>query len=93
MATATESNVASNISATTAAFTLRGGLYGIAAHATWGGGSAALQVLLPDNASWTDAHAQFTTDGYLTANLPAGQYRWRVTTATAVYLSATSILG
>ena len=32
----------SNISASTAAFTLRGGNYGLTCHATWGGGNVAL---------------------------------------------------
>jgi hypothetical protein len=46
MATAAESVQFSNISATTAAFTLRGGAaYALTVHATFGGGNLQLQIL------------------------------------------------
>src|ERR1039458_5148545 len=41
-----------NISATPAAFTLRGGNYGLTCHATWGGGSITLQRLSPDGSTY-----------------------------------------
>ena len=48
MATAVDSKEFSNISAPTAAFTLKGGYYFLACVATFGGGNVELQVLGPD---------------------------------------------
>ena len=45
----------SNISATTAAFTLNGGYYMVAAVATFGGGNVELQMLGPDQSTWLSA--------------------------------------
>jgi len=75
----------SNISATTAAFTLRGGNYGITCHATFGGGNVVLQRLATDGASWINVITALTADGYASANLPSGSYRIAITTATAVF--------
>lgn len=86
-----ESQTFSNISATTAAFTLRGGLYGVTAKGTWGGGSLTLQRLAADATTYITALAAFTTDGYATVSLPPGQYKFAVATATAVYVDITSI--
>ena len=88
MATATDFAKFSNISATTALFTLRGGLYAVAVHATFGGGSVKLQTLLPDGATVLSVSAgtDFTADGYNTVNLPPGQYQFTITTATAVFV-------
>jgi len=88
MATATETVSFSNISATTAAFTLRGGKYGMGVTATFGGGSVKLQVLLPDNSTFISVSAgtDFTAAGYGPAiDLPSGQYRLTVATATAIF--------
>lgn len=74
-----------NISASTAAFVLRGGNYGLTCHATWGGGNVALQRLSPDGSSYVTVITALTADGYGNANLPSGSYRLQVTTATAVY--------
>lgn len=75
----------SNISATPASFTLRGGNYGVTCHATWGGGNVVLQRLSPDGTSYVSVITAMTADGYANNNLPSGTYRLAVTTATGVY--------
>ncbi len=80
-----------NISATTAAFTLKGGSYGITAKATWGGGSVTLQKLSRDGTNYVTALTAFTADGYQTVTLPPGTYRFLVATASAIYLEMTAI--
>jgi len=92
--TATDAKSFSNISAATAAFTLRGGYYVATAVATWGGGSVDLQILGPDDSTWlacpTAVH--FTANAAIAAgDLPPGQYRFNVTTATAVYCRVSSV--
>jgi hypothetical protein len=84
-------NSFTNISATTAAFTLPPGNYGVTAKATWGGGNVALQRRAADNSTYVTCLTAFTADGYATVNLPAGTYRFAVTTATAVYLELAAI--
>lgn len=93
MATATDGNLASNISANSSAFQLRGGKYAVAAVATFGGGSVKLQALGPDGSTYLSVASgtDFTAAGYGTVDLPPGQYRWTVATATAVYASVTRI--
>jgi hypothetical protein len=86
-----ESQVFSNIAANTAGFTLRGGLYGVKATATFSAGSVTLQVLADDGSTWLTAMTAFSAAGYASAYLPAGTYRFGVTTATAVYCSVTGI--
>lgn len=88
---ATETVKHSNISATTAAFSLRGGKYMLAASATWGGGTATLEVLGPDGTTWLTAATAISANGVATADLAPGSYRWAIATATAVYLSVTSV--
>lgn len=75
----------SNISSTTSAFTLRGGLYGMTVKATWGGGSVTLQRLAADATTYVTALTAFAADGYATVSLPAGTYKVAVATATGVY--------
>lgn len=83
---ATDSSpVFSNISATTAAFALLGGKYCCAVTATFSGGSVQLQMLAVDGATWFNLGAAFTVAGSQNFDLPAGQYRFVITTATAVY--------
>lgn len=82
----------SNISATPASFTLRGGCYGVMANATWGGGSLTLQRLSVDGATYVTVMTAFSADGYASANLPGGTYRLLVATATAIYVDVTSIV-
>jgi hypothetical protein len=81
----------SNISATTSAFTLRGGNYGITVTATFGGGSVTLQRLAPDGSTYVTVVTAFTAAGYASANLPSGTYRLTIATATAVYADVVSI--
>lgn len=86
----------SNISATTAAFTLRGGAYTLDVQATFGGGSVTLQRLGPDGTNYitADAAASVTAAGTTGAMaLPPGQYRLLVTTATAVYATVARVPG
>ncbi len=75
----------SNISATTAAFILRGGNYGLTCHATFNAGSVTLQRLSPDGVTYITVITALTVDGYANSNLPSGSYRLAITTATAVY--------
>ena len=90
---AQESVVFSNIAATTAPFALRGGKYAFAVIATFGGGSVTLQVLGPDNSTWLTAMTAVTVAGTANADLPVGQYRVLVATATAVFASLQRIPG
>jgi hypothetical protein len=81
----------SNIAATTAAFSLKGGHYSITAKATWGGGSATLQILAADGSTYLTAATALSADGFATAFLPAGTYKFAIATATAVYLEIKAI--
>lgn len=81
----------SNISATTAAFSLKGGVYGLTATGAWGGGSLTLQRLAFNGSTYVTAAAAITADGYTTITLPPGTYKLAVATATAVYVDITAI--
>jgi hypothetical protein len=83
----------SNISATTAAFTLNGGYYMVAAVATFGGGSVELQMLGPDQSTWLSAPTalKLSAAGTIAGYLPPGQYRFTIATATAVYCSVAGV--
>jgi hypothetical protein len=59
MATGLDAKLFSNISATTAPFNLKGGIYAIAAVATFGGGSVELQALGPDQSTYLSVPAAF----------------------------------
>lgn len=89
--TSTESVGFSNISASTSPFALRGGKYAAAVLATFGGGSVTLQMLGPDGSTYVTCLTAFTAAGYGVADLPPGQYRFTIATATAVYASLTRI--
>lgn len=81
-----------NISADTAAFTSRGGLYGMCvSSASWGGGSVTLQRLSNDGSTWVTVLTAFAANGYANAYLTSGTYKIAVATATAVYVELTSI--
>lgn len=86
-----EKQVWPNISATPASFTLRGGQYALTATASWGGGSATLQRLAPDGATYVTCLTALSADGYATVNLPSGTYRLAVATATALYADLVSV--
>lgn len=87
MASSAEAKLFSNISATTAAFSLLGGKYAIAAAAT-GSGTMGLQMLGPDGATFIAAHTAFAAvTGLIVVDLPPGQYKFVIATFTAVYAS------
>lgn len=90
-----DKNLASNVSATTDPFELKGGKYGAAVVATFGGGSVKLQMLGPDGSTYVSVASatDFTAAGYGTVDLPPGKYRWTVATATAVYAVVCRIPG
>lgn len=89
--TTNETQTFSNISATTAAFSLRGGLYAVTAKGTWGGGSATLQRLASDGSTYVTALTAFAADGFQTLTLPPGTYKVAIATATAVYVDIVEI--
>jgi hypothetical protein len=64
-----------NIAATTAAFNLDGGKYGVSVHATFAAGSVTLQIIAQDGTTWLPALTAFTADSYATIDLPPSQYR------------------
>lgn len=92
-ATAGESFNFSNIAATTAGFLVKGGLYGLAVSATFGGGNVQLQQLALDGSTWINVGTSITAAGLTSPiYLPPGQYRLAVTTATAVFAALTRIM-
>lgn len=93
MPTATDGAGFSNISASTAAFALKGGSYGIAVAATFGGGSVKLQRLALDGSTYVSmsSSCDYTAAGGAIVNLPAGTYRFTIATATAVYAEVQGI--
>ena len=93
MSTPTDGRSFSNISATTAQFTLKGGTYMVAAVATFNAGSVELQILGPDGSTFLSAPTplKLTAAGTITGQLPPGQYRFTIATATAVFCSVAGI--
>lgn len=90
--TPTESKKVENISATTAAFQLKGGKYGVALVGA-NFGTAKLQIQAFDFTTYVSVAAgtDFGANGYYVVDLPPGQYRWTVATADAIYATITSI--
>lgn len=86
---------AQGISATTAAFPLTGGKYGVDALATWGGGSVKLQRVAGDGSSLISVSSatDFTANGYATIDLPSGSYKLVIATATGVFVQIRRIPG
>ena len=71
---ASERKSFTNISATTAAFELRGGEYTVdVIGSTFG--TVTLQRLGPDGTTWLTAMTAFAATGSATADLPDGSYR------------------
>jgi hypothetical protein len=66
--------------------------YGVTVTATFGGGSVALQRLAADGSTFVTCLTAFTAAGYASVNLPIGTYKFAVTTATGVYVDATSVV-
>jgi hypothetical protein len=93
MPTASEGQFFQNVAATTAQFPLRGGKYGIDATATFGGGSVKFQKLLGDGVTFQSVSSatDFTAAGYAVIDLPPGQYRFTIATATAVFAAVTRV--
>lgn len=93
--TSSDGKLFSNIAATTSAFYLAGGKYALLVTATFGGGSVKLQTLLPDQSTWVSVAttADFTaaSTAIVTVDLPPGQYRFTIATATAVYAAVCRI--
>lgn len=88
--TTNETQSFSNISATTAAFALRGGLYGVECKGT-GYGTVTLQRLAADASTYITALTAFAADGFATVTLPPGTYKVAVASATAVYVDIVEI--
>lgn len=84
------SHAFSNIAATTASFTVRGGLYGMSVHAgAWG--TVTLQRLAADGVTWVTVLTAFTADGYAPQYLISGTYQILIASATGVYVEVVSI--
>ena len=81
----------SNSSATTGAIRLKGGKYGLLVTATFSGGNIQLQTLSNDGSTWVNVGSSVTANNFSTLDLPPGQYRFAVTTATAVYIVISAI--
>jgi hypothetical protein len=64
----------SNIGATTAAFHLQGGKYGVTCKASTYG-TVTLQVLAADGATYLSAMTTFSADGYAAVDLVEGTYK------------------
>lgn len=78
-------DLVSNASATGAAVVFPGGKCAFLAEATFGGGTVKLQGISP-NGTWIDvANGSLTANGFVILDLPPGQYRANIATATAVY--------
>lgn len=91
MSTGSDGFKFSNISATTAPFSLLGGEYAITAVATWGGGSVTLEILAADNTTYVPVLVAITANSFATLDLPAGTYKLVVATATAIYVAVQKI--
>jgi hypothetical protein len=77
--------------ATQGPFVLLGGKYGVSCSATFSTGNVALQTLGPDAATFVNA-ANFTANGFVVVDLPAGKYQVAVTApASAVNVSVIPI--
>ena len=81
-----------NISATTAAFQLKGGQYALVATATWSAGNVELEVLADDGSTYIVVpNSNLTADGFVVFSAPPGTYRLLVATSTAVYASVREV--
>lgn len=91
MTTSVDAQEFQNISASTAAFTLKGGYYMVAA--VFSGTSVELQALGPDASTWLSAPTalKLSATGMIAGYLPPGQYRFTLTSATSAYCSVTGV--
>lgn len=84
----TQNATFTNISATTNAFYLIAGRYGITYRSTsWGGGSVTFQQLAQDLVTFIPAAVAVTADGTGLVEIPTGYYKFAVATATGIYLN------
>jgi hypothetical protein len=91
MATGHRVDLLSNASATGSAGTWPGGKGAFLAEATWGGGTIKLQMQTPQG-TWVDvADTSLTANGHKVFEIPAGQIRANLATATAAYAWAVRI--
>lgn len=75
-------------------FNLTGGIYTLAAVATWGGGNIVVEMLLPDGTSYAPCHTPLDDDGIVQGlQLPPGSYRLNLTTAADVVGSLARVPG
>lgn len=75
-----------------AAKNLKGGTYVFSVTATFGGGNVQVQAMMPDEATWANVGGALTAAGQSNGLfLPPGQYRFNVTTATAVYAALVGV--
>ena len=89
---ATESRQFSNISSTTAVFSLIGGKYGLDISGTFSSGSVQVQTLSIDGSTWIPVGSSVSANGVQVLELPIGQYRTAVSgSVSAVYFSLTRI--
>ena len=89
--TAADGKSFTGISATTAAFALKGGKYQLAV-VNIGAGTVAVDQLGPDNSTWiAGVIAAITGSGAATADLPPGQYRINVNAAGNIAASLVGI--
>ena len=93
---AKDSASVSNLSATSPTFQLAGGKYAVTAEATWGGGSAKLQIQSPKLGPAptfisVNSATDFAANGFAVVDLPAGNYQITIATATAVYVSIVGV--
>lgn len=79
-----------NVSSTQGPFVLRGGNYSMTGHATWGAGSATLERLAADGATYVSTGLSLAADGMVNGNLPGGTYEIVIASATGVYIDVTS---
>lgn len=78
-------DLVSNASATGNGMTFVGGRSAFIAEATFGGGTVKLQAQSPQG-TWIDVSGgSLTANGFVLLDLPPGQYRANIATATAVY--------
>jgi hypothetical protein len=76
------------------AFTLRGGKYMVMAHAaSWSAGSATLELMAADGATFLPVSSAltFAADGVVIADLGPGTYNLVIATTTGVYVSIVGI--
>ena len=80
----------SNIAATTAAFNLSGGKYGVTCMGT-SFGTVALSRLAADASTYIPVFTAFAANGYVAVDLPKGNYKVVISSTTAVYIDITKI--